>query len=76
MMSPTPSFREKRSGKTDFPVHGLEHALKQRRCLDALQEHFAEAQKTVALIRQCPKKPRSAAEHHQILVQRDREAEA
>jgi HPt (histidine-containing phosphotransfer) domain-containing protein len=69
-------FREKCSGKTDLAAHRLEDALKQRRCLDALQEYFAEAQKTVALVRRYPKEPRSAAEHHQILVQRDREAEA
>jgi hypothetical protein len=73
--SSTPSFREKPSGKTDSPAQQREHALKQRRCLDALQEYFAEARKTVALIRRCPPKPRSVAEHLQIVVQRDREAE-
>jgi hypothetical protein len=70
------TFLKRHSGKIDLPARKREDALKQRRCLEALQAYFAEARNTIKLIRQHQKKPGSIAEHLQILAQRDREAEA
>jgi len=53
-----------------------EYALKQSRCLDALEHYFAEARKTVELIGRCRSRLSSLAERGQLLAQRDREAEA
>jgi hypothetical protein len=72
----SPRLQEKRSGRTDVPpAQEREYALKQGRCLAALEEYFAEARKTVDLIRLCRREPGSmVAAKCQIRAQRDREA--
>jgi hypothetical protein len=75
-MSQITAFLEEPSGNAYLPVEEREYSLKQCRCLDALDEYFAEARKTVELIRQCQSQPRGIAQQLQIMAQRDREAEA
>jgi hypothetical protein len=53
-----------------------EYILRQSRCLDALNEYFAEARKTLELVRLSRAAPLSIAERLELIAQRDREAEA
>ena len=67
---------ERPSRQRHLPAPEREYALKQSRCLDALEAYFAEARKTMELLEQSRSQPSSLAERGQLLAQRDREAEA